>query len=163
MRSLMIAAVILAGSSLTYAEPISIASLSWQDTHKEMAEILKKRDFVCPETSSASYEPPISVMCERTEPYATIYIYDKKVDFGCAVFSLCQAPLKEVAKNFVDTGKVKALTPKMAKTIAGRLRLEYCGSGDEGDTVCLEGNPENDNLASVVLYKSAFGQQVGFD
>lgn len=162
-------------SSVAFAAPISLKGLDWSMDYSDMINQLNSDGYQCVGETNSLFKKGTpegdsirAYLC--TKESAQVRISSTEIRFNCSAFDMCQHPADDVAQRLVNTGKVGELSPSMNQDEmmsiidpTNSIYTEWCGVGDDGDGVCVNGNPRDGNLRYVILKKGSLGKSLSFD
>lgn len=169
----VIASTLLVGSA--GAEPITLKGINWTMDYADMINQLNVDGYECIGETNPLFgkntpqgNAIMAYLCKNNS--AKIRITSDSIRMSCSVFNMCDYPAESAAQKLVDDGKVSELIPKVTEdqTMAildpgNSSYVEWCGTGDDWDGVCVESNPRTDNLDAIILRKGATGKSLSFD
>mgnify|MGYP000479805229 CR=1 FL=1 len=87
----------------------------------------------------------------------------ESIEVGCDVVGTCNYPLEQAAQMLVNSVNVDTLQsrPKQQPDATGLESItvsRYCGTGVDGDLICIESSLTGDGTGPIYLYRENFGR-----
>lgn len=138
-----ISLLLLIGTQLQ-ASPIHIFGVDWSMSKNDMRIVFQNRGYECgdfKQNDEVGNEEDI-VFCWQGEYQShtekTIKIRPNKLVFNCNVFNGCEFSTEQIGQNMTKQRIIRELAPEVQYTQDNDTIVNYCGTGVDGDVLCIE-------------------------